>query len=104
MDSRAAVWIRHAPRRSLAFARGLGWKRESGRRLNRTPVCLRHLWPLQNDRSGRREMEPRISVIMAVYNGERYVREAVDSILAQTLSDLELVIVNDGSFDSGRVI
>ena len=45
-------------------------------------------------------MEPRISVIMAVHNGERYVREAVDSILTQTLSDLELVIVNDGSSDA----
>ena len=63
------------------------------------------------DRAGGRwhhrrvsEMEPRISVIMAVYNGERYVSEAVDSILAPTLSDLELVVVNDGSFDSGRVI
>ncbi len=44
-------------------------------------------------------MEPRISVIMAVYNGERYLREAVDSILDQSLPDLELIVVNDGSSD-----
>jgi GT2 family glycosyltransferase len=36
---------------------------------------------------------------MPVYNAERYVTEAVESILAQTLSDFELLIVNDGSTD-----
>ncbi len=44
-------------------------------------------------------MTPRVSVVMAVYNGERYLRGAVDSILAQTLSDLEFIIVDDGSTD-----
>ena len=44
-------------------------------------------------------MEPSVSVIMAVYNGERHVREAVDSILGQTLSTLELIIVDDASTD-----
>ena len=44
-------------------------------------------------------MEPRVSVIMAVYNGERYLREAVGSILVQSLPDLELIVVNDGSSD-----
>lgn len=42
---------------------------------------------------------PRVSVIMAVYNGERYLHEAVDSIFAQTLTDLELIVVNDASTD-----
>jgi glycosyltransferase involved in cell wall biosynthesis len=36
---------------------------------------------------------------MAVYNGERFLREAIDSILAQSLHDLELIVVNDGSSD-----
>ena len=49
--------------------------------------------------SGLPYTEPRVSVIMAVYNGERYLREAVDSILAQSLPDLELIVVNDGSSD-----
>ncbi len=37
---------------------------------------------------------------MSVYNGERFLREAIESILAQTLSDLELVVIDDGSTDS----
>lgn len=40
-----------------------------------------------------------ISVIMSVYNGERYLEEAIESILAQTLRDFEFLIVNDGSTD-----
>jgi glycosyltransferase involved in cell wall biosynthesis len=41
-----------------------------------------------------------ISVLMAVYNGETYLREAVDSILAQTYTNFEFIIVNDGSTDT----
>ena len=42
---------------------------------------------------------PRVSVIMAVYNGARYLQEAIESILSQTFSDFEFVIINDGSTD-----
>ncbi len=42
---------------------------------------------------------PKVSVIMPVYNGEKYLREAVDSILSQTLADFELIIIDDGSTD-----
>ncbi len=41
---------------------------------------------------------------MCVYNGERFLREAVESVLAQTLSDFELVAVDDGSTDSSPEI
>ena len=43
---------------------------------------------------------PPISVIMPVYNGESYLREAIDSILNQSLPDFELIIVDDGSIDA----
>lgn len=42
---------------------------------------------------------PKVSVILPVYNGRHYVAEAIDSLLAQTLRDFELLIVDDGSTD-----
>lgn len=47
---------------------------------------------------------PKISVVMPVYNGEKYLREAIDSILNQTFTDFELLIINDGSSDSTESI
>lgn len=44
-------------------------------------------------------MKPRVSVIMPVYNGERFIAEAVDSILKQSFDDFELIIVDDASSD-----
>src|SRR4051812_31379769 len=43
--------------------------------------------------------EPLVSVIVAVYNGEQFVGDAIDSVLAQTWTDLEVVVVDDGSTD-----
>lgn len=45
-----------------------------------------------------------VSVILPVYNGEKYLREAVDSILNQTFKEFELLILNDGSTDSTEEI
>jgi glycosyltransferase involved in cell wall biosynthesis len=42
---------------------------------------------------------PTVSVLMAAYNAEKHIRQAVDSILCQTLTDFEFVIVDDGSTD-----
>ena len=47
---------------------------------------------------------PIISVMLCAYNAEKYIREAVDSILAQTFTNFELVIVDDGSTDGTRTI
>lgn len=47
---------------------------------------------------------PAISVLMAVYNGERHLPAAVESILGQTFDDFELVVVDDASTDRSRAI
>lgn len=44
-------------------------------------------------------MNPKVSVIMAVHNGEKYLIEAIESIVNQEFSDFEFIIINDGSND-----
>ncbi len=48
--------------------------------------------------------KPKISVLMSVYNGEKYLAEVVDSVLRQTLKDFEFIIVDDCSTDSSRSV
>jgi len=47
---------------------------------------------------------PKLSVIVPVYNTEKYLRECIDSILGQTFTDFELILVDDGSTDSSGAI
>lgn len=47
---------------------------------------------------------PLISVVIASYNGERYIREQLDSILLQTYPNLEIIVIDDGSKDGTAAI
>ena len=49
-------------------------------------------------------MPPKVSVIIPVYNVEKYLRECLDSVVNQTLKDIEIICINDGSTDkSGEI-
>jgi glycosyltransferase involved in cell wall biosynthesis len=47
---------------------------------------------------------PEVTVLMPVYNGEKYLRESIESILNQTFKDFEFLIINDGSTDGSVLI
>lgn len=47
---------------------------------------------------------PKVSIVLPTYNGEKYLRESIDSIIGQTFSDWELIIVNDCSTDNTQNI
>lgn len=49
-------------------------------------------------------MTPKVTVLMTVYNGEKFLAEAIDGILNQTFRDFEFLIINDGSTDGSREI
>ncbi len=47
---------------------------------------------------------PTVSIIVPVYNVEKYIHKCIDSVLAQTFTDFELLLINDGSSDSSAQI
>lgn len=49
-------------------------------------------------------MNPKVTVLMPVYNCEKYLRESIESILNQTFKDFEFLIINDGSSDKSAEI
>ncbi|MGN1388850.1 MAG: glycosyltransferase family 2 protein, partial [Bulleidia sp.] len=46
----------------------------------------------------------KVSVVVPVYNAERYLAQSIDSVVKQTFSDWELLLINDGSSDSSEEI
>ncbi|GAA4754857.1 glycosyltransferase family 2 protein [Flavisolibacter ginsenosidimutans] len=47
---------------------------------------------------------PKVSVILPVYNAEKYLKQAIDSVLLQAFNDFELILINDGSTDDSETI
>ena len=47
---------------------------------------------------------PLVSILVPVYNVERYLSRCLDSLVAQTYKDIEIIIINDGSTDNSRDI
>ena len=48
--------------------------------------------------------QPEVSIIMCIYNVEKYLREAIDSVLHQTFTNWELLLIDDGSADDSTQI
>lgn len=46
----------------------------------------------------------KVSIITPLYNGERFVGKTIESVLSQTYTDWEMIVINDGSKDSGPQI
>lgn len=50
--------------------------------------------------TSRQTPHPKVSIVVAVYNGEHYIEECIESLLSQTYQDFEIIVVNDGSTDA----
>ena len=49
---------------------------------------------------GNPKSDPLVSVVLPVYNGQQYLKDAIDGVLSQSFTDFELIIINDGSVDA----
>ena len=49
-----------------------------------------------------KSFNPKVSIVIPVYNGSNYLRKAIDSALGQTYKNIEVIVINDGSNDGGK--
>lgn len=63
-------------------------------------ICLQ----TAKERYARRQEKAKVSVVLPIYNAEPYLRECLDSVVNQTLKDIEIICVNDGSTDNSLEI
>lgn len=72
----------------------------------RPTINAKTIWMDDNYRASSYSFmrQPKVSVVIPVLNGERYLREAIESVLAQNLENLEIVVIDDGSTDGTSVI
>lgn len=59
---------------------------------------------MKGDQLNNNQTNPIVSVVLPVFNAEKYVREAVQSILSQSFTNFELIVINDGSSDNTKAI
>lgn len=63
-------------------------------------LCKRRIHELEeNTENIQNNIHPKVSVLVPVYNNTKYLHECLDSIINQTLKDIEIIIINDGSTD-----
>ena len=59
---------------------------------------------ISKNKSAEKKSAPKVSVILSSYNHEKYIAQAIQSVLNQTFTDFELLIFDDGSTDNSREI
>lgn len=64
------------------------------------PLEMSRRWPLQYGLGKKKINLPYVTVIMPNYNGARFIAESIQSVLGQTFTDFELMLVDDGSTDT----